>query len=387
MRERAETLAGMGPAENPMATSENTWSYSMALKRARAYYRHRAASEAAADGFAEEQARSALRKRFYEYARMQVDKAHAIELPDGTVDISLPLLPRNTDEMKETELYTDASYVAADGALHAWEGCPGINTPSGFGSLSQLDAGEFTRCGACGLDASAMGNVAAASTSIDNGFEHHFRKVAESSAEYQRAKNEAMGQAGEVKHAVEGVLDMLNDAVAEAAGNRVEAYPPGRHGALAALAGDMGAEGGNAFFSGSSLGTYAAVSAAILVDDQQSDALANLLSGVADDIGPPLSDGGDMVLRLWSGLLSAYGAGTEGVCAGVEKVLDSIPLASASGLGSWASDALLSMLGVAGLEPANMASAKAVTSNTAPVAQRGDGAVAKAVRALKEDEP
>lgn len=69
MRERAESLAGMGLAENPMASSVNTWSYSMAIKRAQTYYRLRAEFEAPGNSSVEERARSALRARFYEYAQ------------------------------------------------------------------------------------------------------------------------------------------------------------------------------------------------------------------------------------------------------------------------------------------------------------------------------
>ncbi len=384
MRERAESLAGMQGIENPMAASANSWSFSMALKRARAYYQYRVKDEAPADSSIEEQARSALRLRFYEYAKKQVDKARADVLPDGTVDIDIPLLPRNTDEMKSSELYTDESFPVSGGALHAWAGCPAAVGIEGSGSLAQLDAGAFSKCDACGLDSAALGSVAAASTSISNGFEHHFRKVAEAARTYQQAKNDAAGQSSQVKDAIDGLLDKLNAAIAEAAGNRVEAYPPGRFGALAALAGDMEAQAATPFFQGPDLGSYAAISAAIMAEDAEQNALANLLEGTADDIGPPLSDGGQTMLGLWSALLSAYGSGVDGVRDGVAGVLNAIPLASASGLGDWASNALLEMLESAGLEPANTATAKPVTSNTAPVAARGDGPVAVAVRSLKE---
>lgn len=385
MRERAESLADMDVFENPMANSPNSWSFSMALKRARAYYRHRVVAEAPQDSSVEERARSALRLRFYRYAQGELDKAHAIQMPDGTVDVDLPLLPKNADEMKATDLYTADLFPASNGKLHAWEGCPGVGGVDGSGSLAQLDAGAFSKCEECGLDAAAMGSVAAASTSIDNGFEYHFRAVAEAARTYQQAKNDAIGQSAQVKDAIGGLLDMLNSAIEEAAGNRVEAYPPGCFGSLAALSGTMGATAETPFFQGPDLGSYAAVSAAILVEDSDEDALSNLLSGVEDDIGPPLSDGGETVLKLWSAILGAYGTGVEGLASAVSGVLDAIPLASASGLGDWASGALLDMLEAAGLEPANTAAAKPVTSNTLPVAMRGDGPVAAAIRSLKGD--
>lgn len=250
MRERAESLAGMGLAENPMASSVNTWSYSMAIKRAQTYYRLRAEFEAPGNSSVEERARSALRARFYEYAQKEVDAAYEVEMPDGTIEVSIPILPRNTNEMKATDLYTDSVYPVSGGALHAWEGCPAVAEIEGLDSISALDSGAYSTCETCGFDAASMGSVAAASTSVENGFEHHFRKVAESARDYERAKNEAVRASGEVRGSVGEVLDAIDEAIREAAGNRVEAYPPGRYGALAALAGDLGSEQGGSFFCG-----------------------------------------------------------------------------------------------------------------------------------------
>lgn len=112
-------------------------------------------------------------------------------------------------------------------------------------------------------------------------------KSAESARDYERAKNEAVRASGEVRGSVGEVLDAIDEAIREAAGNRVEAYPPGRYGALAALAGDLGSEQGGSFFAGPDLGQFAAISASILIEDENEDALAHLLDGVSEDIGPP----------------------------------------------------------------------------------------------------
>lgn len=364
MRERAESLAGMGLAENPMASSVNTWSYSMAIKRAQTYYRLRAEFEAPGNSSVEERARSALRVRFYEYAQKEVDAAYEVEMPNGTIEVSIPILPRNTNEMKATDLYTDSVYPVSGGALHAWEGCPAVAEIEGLDSISALDSGAYSICETCGFDAASMGSVAAASTSVENGFEHHFRKVAESARDYERAKNEAVRASGEVRGSVGEVLDAIDEAIREAAGN-------------------LGSEQGGSFFAGPDLGQFAAISASILIEDENEDVLAHLLDGVSEDIGPPLSDGGEVVLALWSGLLSAYGKGAEGMCDCVSGVLGSLPLVSAAGLGDWASGQLMELLNAAGLEPANTAAAKSVTSNTLPVAERGTGPVAEAICALK----
>ena len=50
MYERASALAGMSGSENPLFRSVDAWSFSVALKRAQAYYPRRLAVEAPADG-------------------------------------------------------------------------------------------------------------------------------------------------------------------------------------------------------------------------------------------------------------------------------------------------------------------------------------------------
>ncbi len=385
MRERAEKLADMTGPENPMSSSPNTWSYSMALNRAREYYKVRVAEEEPADTSDSERMRSALRKRFYEYAAESLKEARAIEKPDGTVDIDLPILPRNTDEMKKTSLYTDEVYPVSKETIHGWPGCSAIDSIEAAGSIEELDEGVLKRCEACSFDASSLGSVAAASTSIENGFEYHYRKVAESARDYQEAKNESAQASSEVKTAVSDVFDSLGAALTEVAGNRVEAYPPGRNGALAVVVGDMQSGEKTSFFEGPDLGSHAAISAAIIIDDSEQNAIGNLLSGIEDDIGPPISEGGTLACDVWSALLSVYEKGVDGLRDAVRKALDAIPLASSSGLGKWASNELLSLLDSVGLQPANTASPKATTSNTSPVAACSTGPVAQAIRSLKEE--
>src|SRR5690606_19980654 len=79
MYERAATLAGMQGSDNPLFRSVDAWSFSVALKRAQAYYPRRLALEAPADGSVEEQARSALRKRFYAYAVEEMGRGYVRE--------------------------------------------------------------------------------------------------------------------------------------------------------------------------------------------------------------------------------------------------------------------------------------------------------------------
>lgn len=385
MYERADTVAGLPADENPLYHSVNTWSFGVALKRAQAYYPHRARIEAPADDSVEEQARSALRAKFYEYAADEVAQGRASEEPGAVADIYFPPLPKNTAEMKETSLYTDAAYPAAQGNLHAWPGCPEAQgATQGYGSLADQDAGAYGVCGTCEFDAASLGKVAAASSSIENGFEYHYRKVADAAAAYTEALGRAVPAETAAKDAAQGIFDRIETALGDLGACRIEAYPPGRFGSLAAVAFDAGPQASVPFVpAAQGAGSFAAVSSAVLAEDSEEDVLSSLLDGVADDIGPPLSDAGPAVLELWASALKAYASGTEGIVDGVKGLIDSMPLIGSTGLGTWAADSLTGMLETAGIEPANVASAKPFVANTEHVAAQGSGPVAQAVMAMK----
>ncbi len=385
MAERASALSGITPSENPIAHSVDTWSFSDALDRARAYYTHRAAEEVPASESVEEQVRSAMRAKFYQYALEELKDARAVDDGVSPPDIYLPEFFSNTDGMRSTYLYTEKAYPVAGGALHAYAGCPGIQGASeGLGSLADLEAGAYEVCPTCKFDAATLGKVAAASTSIDNGFEHHYREVVRAARDYCEAQAVALPAAQEVKGFVEESFGAIMDAFGDVAGKRVEAYPPGRFGTLAAYAFDASAVASSSFFAApGGAGQFAAVSSSVMVEDSGENALASLLDGVDQDIGPPLTDAGDTVLGIWGSLLDAYGSGVDGLTDGVATALDGIPLASASGLGAWASGALMGALESVGLEPANTAPAKPVIANSRHVAEKGSGPVAQAVLALK----
>lgn len=385
MYERADTVAQMPSELNPLCHSVNTWSFDIALKRAQAYYPYRAAHERPESESVEECARSALRKNFYEFASEEVARGHVLDDGDSVPDIVFPLLPKNTSEMKETALYTDKAYPVAGGCLHAWDGCPEAQGGvEGFGSLAEQDAGSYGVCGACELDSVALGKVASASSSIENGFEYHYRKVAEAAEAYTEALGRAFPAESAVKDATQGVFGRIGAALDELGSCRIEAYPPGRFGSLAAVTFDAQDQGDFSFFEGArNIGSFAATSSAVLAEDASENVLSSLLDGVVDDIGPPLSDAGPAVLSLWGSLIEGYSSGTEGLVEGVESLLESVPLIGSSGLGSWAAESLVGMLESAGLEPANTESPKPFIANTEHVAERGNGPVASAIAALK----
>ena len=382
MAERAETLAHMTGAQNPVYSSVDAWSFSVALRRAQAYYPARLAVERLEDGSVQAQAQSALRKRFYAFAAQEVSRGYVRE--GDSFEALFPHLPANTAQMRETELFTQAVYPVgvADGSpvLHAWDGCPKAVGSSSRASLRDMEAGAWETCSECGFTAASLGKVAAASTSIGNGFEHHYEQVALAAEEYQKALEEGAPAKQEAKNRVSKLLDQLRDACLSVGSFRIDADPPGGKGVVCLAvntgpdAPDKGFESAFVQASGQ-LGCRVAISAATLVADPSGEGrsvIASLTDGFASDSA--LAGVLGAAAGVWSGALSAYADGQSALDAAVREGLGGLPLISASGLGDWAADALSDAFRVVGLQPANLDALRPATVNTVHVAQAGDGA-------------
>lgn len=380
MYERAGSLAGLAGSDNPLYHSVDTWSFSVALKRAQAYYPARLAQEKPSGNAVDEKARSALRTRFYTFAVREVERGSVHDDDSGFTAI-FPKMPKNTAEMRTTELYTEAVYPVSvtDGGsmMHAWEGCPGIasGTPAGLGSVAQMEADSFATCSQCDFSASSLGKVAAASTAIDNGFEYHYNIVADAAAAYQKARERYQPQANEVKSLVGSIFDTMKTTLESSASHRLTANPPGHFGALAFAADISAIDVSQRFPSsfvqgGTSLGTRAALSAATLASDSPEEGktvITSLLDNVRDSSSVGGLGGMGVVLDLWSSILFVYANGIESFEQGIEDALSAIPFIGDSGLGEWAAKAFSEMTHGLGLQPAALDSPKPVLVNSAHV--------------------
>ncbi|MGI6105810.1 MAG: molybdenum cofactor biosynthesis enzyme [Raoultibacter sp.] len=400
MQERAGHLSDITGSENPQYRSVDTWSFSVALKRAQAYYPYRLANEAPTDSSVEGQADSALRKRFYAYAIEELSAGFVHEEEAGRFDAFFPLLPKNTSEVRETALYAEQIYpitqnASGDRTMHAWDGCPNVSSQvlSGKGSISQMEASAFAACNLCQFAPSSMGKVAAASSSIENGFEYHYRIVAEAARDYQLAKEEYAPYAEEVKELANGLLEQIKEALSQASSYRIKAYPPGRFGAVALVVNTQETQASQNFPSSfvigeHTLGAQAALSAATLVSDKPEEGksvLSSLLDGVAaktEGVGLFLVDG---LLDLWSSILYTYTQGQEAFEEGFANALDSIPYASESGLGTWAASALSTLVESLGLEPAELDAPKPVIVNSAHVLTKDDSSFSQGLMRVKQE--
>lgn len=380
--ERACALAQLAGRDNPLYTSVDAWSFNVALERARAYYDERYAIEEPKDDSIEEQVRSALRKRFYAYANAQLEHAYVFET-DDMFEAYFPKFPRNTDEMRRTSLYTDAVFPitsAEDGTLtmHAWPGCPQATGSTALGSIAQLEEGGFSTCPICRFTASSMGSVASASTSISNGFEYHYAAIAREAQRYQKARAELDPVSQETKSLATSILEAVKRAFALTAANRIDPHPPGGIGAIALVVnfGELLPESGlGASFvsTGTSLGPRAAISCATLLEDHSDEgktALNSLLDGIESQAAP--LGVARVALDCWSASLDAYCEGQAAVLSVIEEGLNGVPLASASGLGTWAANKLKELMEGLSLQPARTDALKPVVVNSEHVADKSE---------------
>lgn len=393
LHERAGALAGLPSSANPHYPSCETWGFGVPLVRARAYYAARLANERVVGSTPEELTDAACRRAFYEYALGRVRSGSWAEHPDGTVEADLPLLPRNADETRATELYTRVAWPCTDEGgsrtLHSSLDCPGATGgPSGSASLAQLDAGVVSRCPQCQMDVGDLGRVASASTSIENGFEHHWRIIVEASEDYEAARDDlAAAEARTRELAEEGELE-FERALEQLTTGRPTLRPPGAWGCVAVVARPEGTvvptELTASFLSSAELPAGAAVSAATLAPDE-STAENNVLASFFDSLSASDSVLGgalDGVMELWGSLLVGYGSAHGRVAEVGEGFLERLDGVMGGSVGAWLRDQLGGVMRDLGLEPVDMRLRKPVLTNSRDVLERGGVDQVSAVRDL-----
>lgn len=382
MYERASTLAGMSGADNPFFSSVDTWNFSAALARAQTYYSHRLQQETPEGSSVEEQSNSVLRSVFYAYAVDEIGKGYVVET-DDSFEAYFPILPQNTTDMMGTSLYTDVRYLRTQNAegkmvLHAWNGCPGCRgvTSAGLGAIQDMDNNPaYAICPYCKFAPSSLGKVAAASSHIENGFEYHYNEVARAAADYQKARATLDPLTQEIKSTATDLFDQIGEALQEALSQRIDVIPPGHWGAIALVVGS-GSEPNflTSFVQGSGagdLGSRVALSCATLVresSDEGKTVLTSFLDGVKNAGGVGVG-AMQVVLDVWSGLLGAYTTGHDALSNTLKQALNNVPLAGASGLGTWAADTFEEGVRKFGFDPPDLAARKAVLVNSSHVLQ------------------
>ncbi|WP_317299665.1 hypothetical protein [Collinsella tanakaei] len=383
MQERAASLSGLSAAENPDYASSLTWEPMVALGRTRAYYRWRRDHDEPVGSGVEARADAAARHAFYTYACEEFADARVEEV-DGRMAASVPMLPRNTEEVKGTRLYTDArwpsSYESQGLTLHFGSSCPGATGAVGPSlSLQSIDASAAHECEVCKFSVTDVGKAPAASTSIDNGYEYHLREFTRALQEYADARNEQLEQERRAKSKAQGVSDAFEDAISVLAGKRPRIAPPGRAGCVAMVAsGEISADNvlSNPFAPTPELQRRGAISAAALAPDpatRENNVLSNFFSTVQERVGDRGAVGLiDDVMGLWGDLLISYGDLGEGLGDVMDGLLGGLDALGAGPLASWLSGRISGVVRGLGFEPVDLSCKKPVLTDSSNVIAQSD---------------
>lgn len=377
MWERARSLAKLSDIENPHYASSVTWEPQVALDRAKAYYRLRLANEAPQGSSVETKAESAARKAFYTYASAEVNRAYITEDGDRTTSY-IPLLPRNTDEVRATELYTDAAWPTStnDGKtyLHYGTSCPNYKkgVPGGLASVAAYDGQD--KCNRCHFGVSSLGAVAAPSTSIENGFEYHFDEFKGALEDYVECRNKELELMRQTEDEADRAGNAFDEAIKALSGERPRIAPPGRNGVVAfAVSGAISSpdELSSSFNAAVRLGERGAISAAVLAPDDataQNNVLSRFFSTLEERSGG-VAGVLDGVMDVWGRLLVGYGDIQGSADELMGEMIDGLGGGSDAlgSIASWLGDTVSASVAALGLEPCDLRLRKPVLTDTANV--------------------
>lgn len=391
--ERAQTLAGLSDAVNPHYPRVDDWNFGVPLLRARAYYQSRFNAQTLTGRSGEELTDAACRRAFYEYALQQMDEGSVTTEPDGTVRVDLRELPHDVPTTRATTLYTESVWPCTEEGgirtLHSTLDCPGAQgTPAGTASLADIDAGVVARCEVCRMDVTALGRVAAASTSIDNGFEHYWRIIVESAREYEQACKELVEADRESRKLAEEGKTRFQKALEQLAVPRSKLCPPGAWGTIAVVCRGGGevvpTELTASFISSAELSAGAAVSAAVLAPDPATsgnNVLARFLDHFSKD-GPLVGGALDGIMELWGSILLSYGSGFTAVSNHASSFLDRVDGVLGGSVGSWLKQQISDIIRAVGLEPADMRLRKPIITSTRNVLQKAGNNADSTIRSF-----
>lgn len=383
MQERAGHLAGLSGAQNPDFASSLTWEPNVALDRTRAYYAARLDQEAPEDTSVEARADSAARRAFYQYAIDQFADAEVVEA-DGRVEANVPSLPRNTAEVRQTELYTQAmwpsTYEEAGLTLHYGAGCPGATGSSGpVIALSAIDTGAAAECTVCRFSVGDVGKTPAASTSIDNGFEYHLKAFTKALEEYVVCRNHELEAEHRAQGAAEDSSDAFDEALSALSTVRPKIAPPGRYGVVAlTVAGEADAPDSleTDFAETPRVVARGAISAAALAPEPASTD-ANVLASFFSSLEERTGGGGVIglvgdVMDLWGTLLVSYGDMSEELSSLMDELLGGLSSFGLGPVAQWLGDRIDGVVRSLGFEPVDLSSLKPVLTDSAHVLAHAD---------------
>lgn len=383
MQERVGSLSGLSAAENPDFASSITWNPEFALARARAYYRWRCENDKPEGSSVEARADAAARRAFYRYALGHLDEARVVD--DGEeAYTTLEFLPRNSDDVRGTLLYTEEAWPTSMEAhgrtLHFDESCPGARGALGApASLASLDNGTILECPTCRFGVDDLGRAPAASTSIDNGFEYHLRAFTKALWEYLEAKGRQNEAEAAARGDAERAADAFDQAMATLEGKRPRIAPPGRFGCVSFVLSSehMTPDALETSFAASpDVSRRGAMAAAVLAPDGISEG-GDVLSGFFSSLQERVGSGGvvglmDGVLDLWGKLLVSYGDAGRGLGEAFDEIMQGLDSQGLGSVGSWLGDRLTGVVRALDMQPVDMRPRKPVLVDSSDVLARSD---------------
>lgn len=381
MRERADSLAGLPGILNPSYPTTTGWSFEVPILRARAYYQQRLAQEVPASGDPLERTRSAARSAFYRYALDQVNASSYGEGADGSVTCDLRSLPANTAEVRQTSMYTEdvwpCTYEGDALVIHSYADCPGATgTFWGYASVADEEAGTCRACPVCQFTVADLGRAPAASSSISNGFEYHWKIVVEAARDYE-ALQEEVARCEEAGRSISDEASRsFQDAIERLGAVRVELVPPGRYGCVCVVADPSVHTSPEALATavskGARLPSRVAVSAAVLAQDPAApgnNTFASFFDGLIERGGAVggVSSVLDAVVSVWGDLLVRYGDGYTAFTQAVQTSFGQLSDWGLGGLSTWLKQALEDAVSLVGMQPADLSAKKPVLANSVDV--------------------
>lgn len=399
LRSRAESLAGLGTWQNPHVASPEEWNFSIAIVRSRAYYASRLEREAPTADDVESLTDSEARRAFYTYALSQVNEAYYYEHEDGTVQLHVPHLARNSSEMRETWLYREPQWPCTlEGdhiVLHSTLACTGATgEPVGSESVAAIEEGRVLRCGVCRMDVGDLGAVASISTIASNGYEHYWQVIVEEAQAYELARSEQAQAERGMRDAAERGQDAFADVLAQLAVPRPRLRPPGSLGCVSLVRRKAGttspSELSRAFAGSVSLPAGVAVSAAALAPDEvtgENNVVSRFLDGLGAREGLTVGGMLDGIAGIWGELLVQYGSAYRGIEGTVGGFLDGIDGVFGGTVGRWLKQRIGALMGGLGLEPADMRLRKPVIVGTQEVLERAGMSAGSRIRQVLRSLP
>ena len=383
MQERAGSLTALGAAQNPDYASSITWDPSVGIDRTRAYYRWRLDNNQPEGTGAEAAADAAARSAYCRYALQQFQNASVSEV-GGRVVCTVPLLPKNTAEVRTTALYTDAVWPSTNEdaglVLHYGADCPGATGAAGPAlALSAIDTGAARECPVCRFSVGDVGKTPAASTSIDNGYEYHLREFTLALQDYAACRTREIELEGQARGEAAGASEAFEEALSVLAGKRPRIAPPGRYGCVAVVG--TGAVSSpdaleSSFAPSADLPARGAISAAVLAPDTAS-ADNNILAEFFSSLEGRTGGGGvvgliDGIMGLWGSILMAYGDLGSGLSAVMDNLLGGLSAIGLGPIASWLSEQIDGAVRGLGFEPVDLSPLKPVLTDSAQVLAHSD---------------